>query len=152
MNCTNTLLKWLPFLHFALSCASEFSDAIVCWVKKFFLIFILNLLPDHVTLPRKTASREQLSLFVLATVCWLWSPVLCTPSIIQFPKCTPSLVNHCLILKSYHPTAHQHCFQLYCIPFKMAWPEWYSVFHEQVLWGFLQWHDSIVWFFPLFFC
>lgn len=69
MNHSNTLLKLLPFLHFALSCATEFNDTIMCWVKKFFLIFVLNLLPDHATLPRKAASREQLSLFVLATVC-----------------------------------------------------------------------------------
>lgn len=122
INCSNTLLKWLPFLHFALSCVAEFSDTVMCWVKKFFLIFVLNLLPDHATLPRKTASRDQLSLCVSVTVCWLWSPVLCTPSIIQFPKWTPSLFNHCFIWKSYHPAAHQHCFQLYCIPFEMAWP------------------------------
>lgn len=151
MNCSSTLLKWLLFLHLALSCATEFGDTIMCWGKKFSLVFVLNLLPDHAPLPRKTASRERLSLFVLTTVCWLWSPVLCTPSIIQFPKCTPSLFNHYLILKSYHPAAHQHCFQLDCIPFKMAWPEWCSMFHKHIVWGFLQWNDRIVWFFSLFF-
>lgn len=151
MTCSNTLLKWLPFLHFVLSCATQFSDTIMCWMKKFFLIFVLNLIPDHATLPRETAGRKQLPLFLVATVCWLWSPVLCTPSIIQFPKRTPSLFNR-FIWKSYYSAAHQHCFQLYCIPFKMAEPEWYSIFHEHILWGFLQWHDSIVCFFPLFFC
>lgn len=52
MNWYNPLLKWLLFLRFALSCVTEISDTIMYWVKKFFLVFVSNLLPGHVILPR----------------------------------------------------------------------------------------------------
>lgn len=49
---SNPLLKSLLSLHCSSPSVKQFCDTIMCCVKKIFLFFVLNLLPDRVTAPR----------------------------------------------------------------------------------------------------
>lgn len=143
------------FLHRTLPCVKEFSCTIMCCVKKFFLLFVLNLLPGHVTAPRKIGSSEQpFSPHFSCSTADCGDPCSVPPQSYLFQSellvCLAISLRGCHIILLSPRCSFQLCYS----SSEVAWPEWCSIFNEYMLRGFIQCRNGIFCFvlFSLFFC